>query len=436
MSDKQRVEEAIEKNKDNMLDILADLVEKRSTPGNEKTAQKVVIKKLESLGLEVDVWEPDVDSLREHPAFFETNAYVDHGYKGRPNVAAVHKGTNSDSSQSLCLSGHIDVVPADPIQAWNTDPWDPVIENGKMFGRGTYDMKGGIAGFLHAFETLKELDVEIEGDLILQTTIEEEAGGIGGVLSALERGYQPDAAIVGEPAGPPIIGIASAGVMYFRITVPGKSAHTARKFLGVDAVNKAYKIYNKLEKLDRERKKRTPDYPPALNRTPEAKGNMTNLSISSFNAGKWSSTVPGEAVLEYRIGWPPNTNESKGDVRNEIKHAIDSVVENDAWLSEHPPQIDWFGWQTNPHEVDTDEEFVQTVAGNAEKVTGRKHQFRGGLGGNDERFYNRYYNIPAISLGPAGGRGHGPDEYVEIESLLDASKVYATSIIDWCNTSK
>jgi acetylornithine deacetylase len=430
---KEAVHEYIENNSEEMLSFLSELVAAESLPGEERPAQDVMISKFESFGLEPDVWDADADELREHPGFFETTPYQEYGYEDRPNVAATKEGVGD--GRSLTLSGHVDVVTPEPLDAWTHDPWETEIDGNRMYGRGTFDMKGGIAAWVHAFEALEACGVELDGDVTLQTTIEEEAGGCGGVLSALERGYRPDAAIVAEPSGVPTIGIASAGVMYFTVTVHGKAAHTAHKFLGVDAVGKATKIYHALEQLHDERNERYEDYPPALNQYAEAEGSTTNLSITSFDAGTWTSTVPGKATMDFRVGWPPSTGEDREDVREEILDTIQAVVDDDEWLSEHPPEIEWFGWSTDPHEFDVDSAFADVVFDNAESVTGQAVDYRGGLGGNDERFYNRYYDIPTPSIGPKGGNGHGADEYVEIDSLVETAKVMAGVAMDWCGVA-
>jgi acetylornithine deacetylase len=169
-----------------------------------------------------------------------------------------------------------------------------------------------------------------------------------------------------------------------------------------------------------------------VNQYAEAAGSTTNLSITSFDAGSWTSTVPGKATMTFRVGWPPSTGEDREDVREEITSTIQTVVDDDEWLSEHPPDVEWFGWSTDPHEFDVDSEFADVVFDNAESVTGGEVDYRGGLGGNDERFYNRYYDIPTPSVGPDGGNGHGADEYVEIDSLNETAKVMAGITIDWC----
>ncbi|XVH33123.1 ArgE/DapE family deacylase (plasmid) [Haloferacaceae archaeon DSL9] len=432
---KSAVRAHIDENRDELIAFLSDLIAAESVPGEEQPAQAVVCEKFQSLDLEVDGWEPDAETLRDHPAFFETTAYTEYGYSGRKNLAATISG--ADNGRSLTLSGHVDVVSPEPISDWSYDPWDATVEDGRVYGRGAYDMKGGVAAMVLAYQALSELDIKLEGDLVLQTTIGEEAGGIGGVLSALERGYQPDAAIITEPSGVPTIGVASAGVGYVRVRVPGKAAHTAFQFQGVDAVGKAFKIYDRMTRLYEERNERIEDYQPAVNQYADAEGSTTNLSVTNIEVpGSWTSTVPGEAVMEYRIGWPPSANQTYQDVRTEVTDAIQEVVDDDEWLSDHPPEIEWFGWRTNPHEVDFDSDFFQLVCSETTDVTGDEVEYRGGLAGNDERFYNRYYDIPCPSVGPRGDRAHGPDEYATIDSLVETAQILATTAIEWCGVAE
>ncbi|WP_254533643.1 ArgE/DapE family deacylase [Natrinema gelatinilyticum] len=428
LSEHREVRSHIEDTRDDLVDLVSELISQKSVTGNEKPAQEVVSSRLKSCGLDVDVWEPDADKLKAHPGFFETSSYLKDGYENRPNVAATKEGDGD--GRSLTFSGHVDVVPADANE-WSYDPWTATVEDGRLYGRGSNDMLGGVASILIAFEALEDVGIELAGDLTLQTTIEEEAGGPGGVLSALERGYQPDAAIITEPSGLPNIGMASAGVMYFRISVPGKSSHAARGYEGVNAIGKTATIYQALDELDRERKSRI-SYEPAYRTDPKLDGHETNLNVGTIEGGDWPSTVPSEAILEGRIGWPPG--ETREEVRAEVEATVREASENDEWLSENPPAFDWFGWNAAPHELDTDEEIVQLARENAELITGRKTTFGGGSGGNDERFYNRYYDIPCPSVGPRGENIHGADEYVDIDSLVETAQTLALTAIDWCGT--
>jgi len=425
--------EHVEHNQERLLAFLSELVAARSLPGEEQPAQAVMKEKFRDLGLDLDVWEPDAEALRDHPGFFETTPFQEYGYEGRENVAATDAG--SGDGRSLVMSGHVDVVNPDPVDDWERDPWDTTVEDGRMYGRGTMDMKGGIAAFVHAYECLQELGVDLAGDLTLQTTIEEEAGGVGGVLSSLERGYQPDAAIIPEPSGVPKIGVASAGVLYFRVTVPGEAAHTAYKFLGTDAVGKAFKIYEALENFHDDLNARIEDYGPAVNQYAESAGSTANLSLTDIEVpGSWTSTVPGEAVMEFRVGWPPNAGMDRHEMTAEIEDVIAEVAAADDFLAEHPPEVEWFGWSTDPHEIDFDSEFYELVCDQTVDVTGQDIERRGGLGGNDERFYNRYYDIPTPSVGPEGHNGHAADENVEIGSLVETAQIHALTMVEWCGT--
>lgn len=426
---RQEIRTYIDENRDQMLSFLGDMVETPSVSGHEKEAQELVEKKLESMGLDVDVWEPNVDDLRDHPGYFDTNTYEEYGYEDRPNVAAVVEGLGD--GPSIALAGHIDVVSVND-EKWTYDPWSATIEDGKMFGRGACDMKGGVAANIFALEALQDLGIELAGDVIIESTIDEEAGGTGGALSALERGYQPDAAIITEPYGVPNIGVASAGAMYFQITVPGKASHAAHGFAGINAINKAANIVQALDELDQERKSRI-SFQPAVNQYPEAEGEVTNLNVGIFESGDWPSTVPDEATIECRIGWPPG--EKREQVRKQVRETVESVVEADDWLSENPPQFEWFGWNSNPHYLNTDDEFAQLTKRNAAEACETEGDWTGGLAGLDERFYVNYYDIPCPSVGPTGGRIHGADEYVDIDSLVEVAQTVALTTVDWCETT-
>lgn len=147
--------------------------------GNEKPAQETVASRLESSGLTVDMWEPKADAIRDHPGYFEMSSYQEYGYENRPNIAVTKEGIGD--GRSLTLSGHVDVVPVDKDE-WSYDPWDASVEDNCLDGRGSNDMLGGVASILIAYEALDELGIELSGDLTLQTTVEEEDGGVGGVL--------------------------------------------------------------------------------------------------------------------------------------------------------------------------------------------------------------------------------------------------------------
>lgn len=419
--------DAVRSREDKLISLIETLVKAKSVTGNEKPAQDVVVDHLKTLGLEVDVWEPDVTNLRDHEAFFETSSYVDHGYEDRPNAVTCIEGADGPT---LTVGGHVDVVDVTESE-WDYEPWELSLEDEILYGRGVADMKGGIAAILVAIEAILEEGIDLGGDLIFQSVIEEEDGGIGGTLSVLERGYVPDSAIIAEPFNVPNLAIASAGVMYFRIRIPGKSVHAAWGHEGVNAIGKAVKVYEALEGLDQHRKERI-DYPPAYRTDPSLEGNVTNLNVGIIESGDWPSTVPSEAVMECRIGWPPG--ERRLDVREEIESTIKEVAQDDEWLTKHPPEVEWFSWQADPHETDPESDIIQIASSKAESVTGKSGEFIGGNAALDERFYELYYDTPAVSVGPEGNNLHGANEHTTISSLLDTSDIIAHSIVEYLGT--
>lgn len=420
------VDSEIEALEADLLEFLSDLVEAETVTGNEGPGQEVVVDKFASMGLATDVWEPSAADLRDHEGYFETSTYEAVGYEGRPNVAATVEGAGD--GPTLTLSGHVDVVSVDE-DAWDVDPWTLTREGDVLYGRGSCDMKGGIAAYTTAVQALDAAGVELSGDLYLQSTIEEEDGGVGGVLSALERGYQPDAAVIPEPLNVPNVGLSSAGVMYFEVRVPGRTAHAATAFEGVDAIGKALQVYEALQELDAERKARI-EYPRATNALPELEGHVTNINVGLIEGGDWPSTVPGEVTLKGRVGWPPG--ESRAEVREQIRQAVADVVEADDWLAEHPPELEWFGWQAAPHEVSADAEIARLSKRTAEAVTGETGAFIGGSAGLDERFYKNYYDVDVATVGPYGERLHGPNECTSLDSLIQTAKIHARIAMAFC----
>lgn len=427
---KEQVNARIDDRAEDMVAFLGDMVDKKTVIGNEKPGQEVVIEQFESMGLEPDVWTPDVEQLREHEGFFETQPYQEVGYDDRPNVVTTIEGAGD--GPTLALSGHMDVVPVTESE-WEHDPFSMEREGERLYGRGTGDMKGGIAAFVHAVQCIRDLGVELEGDLYLQSTLEEEDGGVGGILATLMRGYQPDGAIIAEPSGVPNLGMASAGVRYFRLTVEGKSAHVGYGYRGENALDKAMKIYEALRELDAERKERI-EYEPAYRLDPQMRGHETNLNIGMIEAADWPAIIPGEVVMTGRLGWPPG--EEPDDVMAELTDTIDAATEGDDWLEEHPPELEFFGLQADPHEVDPTDPLLQSAMENAEAVTGRDGVFYGGSSGNDTRYYKRYYDIPATSVGPEATDIHGADEHVTVTSLLETSKTIAGTVLDYCGVAE
>lgn len=169
-----QVKHLVDKGLDETVAFLSRLVGQPSTQGNELDAQQSVHNRPLDMGLPSEMWDLDIASMRSHPLFCS----VDLAYRDRPNVTA-HWKAQASGGHSLVLNGHIDVVPASSPELWTHDPWAGDIEGDWLYGRGAADMKGGIAAMLLAVQAIRSAGIELAGDLIVQSVIEEEQSGNG-----------------------------------------------------------------------------------------------------------------------------------------------------------------------------------------------------------------------------------------------------------------
>jgi acetylornithine deacetylase len=411
----ERVFAVIDNKEGEIIQTLKELVAIPTQVGNERAGQKYIENLYSGLGLKVTALEVNYEKVRQHVAFVESGFT----YAGRPNIIGILEG--SPASKSLTLNGHIDVVSPEPIEAWSYSPWQGTVVGQRMYGRGAVDMKAGLVANYFALKCLLAAGLKPQGRLMLQSVIEEEAGG-SGTLACLLGGYTADGLVISEPR--PEITVAMTGVYYFRVKVMGRTAHAGLAHTGVNAIGKITKIYDALVTLDekRAREKHNPVFEKKYPRS-------CHLNIGTLKAGDWPSTVAGWAEMECRLSIIPG--ERIEDVKNEVLEAIRTVVVRDEWLVEHLPEVTWFGWHAEPWQQDPDDPLVVTFKTCAEKVFGTTIETAGRTAGLDTRFAS-YFNMPALTFGPNGGNYHGVDEYVELGSLMKCIKVLALFIMEWC----
>jgi acetylornithine deacetylase len=407
----------VEKNFEEELDFLSQLVKFRSLTGEEGDAQQFYARACRQLGLDTELLESDLEIIQKHPAY----VHIDYPYEGRPNVvASLNKAGNS---RSLILNGHIDVVSPEPLSEWTVDPWGGEIKNGLLYGRGALDMKAGLAVNFFALKAIMDEDLRPMGAVTLESVIEEELGGSGGTLACFLKGVTADGMIISEPSKLDVW-ITHPGIKYFRVKVLGRTAHAARSHEGVNAIGKMIPIIQALESLDRERAEKL-TFPLVEEQT----GRSCNLSLGRMIAGDWVSTVAGWADLECRIGFVPN--ESGKEVMTQIEDTVHCAVEGDSWFDIHPPKIEWFGWDTEPWTEPQNSELVNSFLNTSRKVLGLTPRLSGASGGLDTRF-GPYFDTSSIAFGPMGANYHGIDEYVDVASLLKVTSSIALFIADWC----
>jgi acetylornithine deacetylase len=407
----------IDRGRTEIVSFLQGLISIPSVTGNEREIQEFIIRKLEKMGLLLDIWEPDINGLKQHPGYVPVTG----DYQNRPNVVGIRKGRGD--GKSLLLNGHVDVIPPGPLDAWSHNPWGGEIEEGMIYGRGASDMKSGLAAMTMALEAIVKSGVELAGDVILEYTVDEELSG-NGTLACILRGYRADAGISCETSGLNVQP-ASIGRIWFEIFVRGKSTGIQRSWEGVNAIAKGYKIVEAVSDLEHKRIAELSHhlYPDTREALP--------CMVCVFQSGSYPSAFPDTCLLKGSLATLP------GEVSEEVKQSfinhIQKVAQNDEWLRKHPPKIKFTGYFAEPSEISVDHPIVKTISSNFLKTTSRFPIISGRLGAADTRFLNMYGETPTVIFGPGSTEQmHAIDEWVSINDLITATKVLALTLLDWC----
>ena len=406
----QRVIEKIDH--EGLLQYLSELIAIPSYGGKEIEIQKNLASKLLEIGLTVDVWDIDFDTLKGHPDF--SMSYE------RTNGLGVVGTIGSEEGRSLILCGHVDTVTPGDLENWETSALEASIRDGRLYGRGSTDMKGGLVCGIFALKAVMDAKVELKGQVHVAGVIGEEDGGCGALDMCLQ-GHRADAGIIMEPSEMKIAPEV-AGSMSFRVTLQGKSVHACVRDEGVSAIDKFHVIHQGLKELEKTRNSRITDPLYTGYSTPYA------ICVGKIQGGEWAGTVPECLVFEGRIGVA--VGESKRDARRELEQKINQVSEGDPWLKENRPTIEWVGYSFASSIIPIDHPVVETVKGAFMDVTGRKPAIEGMTYASDARHMINVGGTPTIVFGPGDIRvAHGPNEYVPLEDLDTTVKTLALTIL-------
>lgn len=436
---KQRVLDRLDGIRDEIVALLSEIVQIPSvTPnypnldreqylGGETACNEALAEHYRAIGCEVDLWEAEPQ---------------------RANLVGRLRG--SGGGRSLIFNGHIDTVPPGPHEDWKwNDPYSGRVEDGRLYGLGACDMKGGIVAQFAAARALVEAGVHLQGDLILESVVGEETmDHEAGTTATVRRGYLADAAIVSEPSSYPLpltIAPASPGLLYLVVTASGRATHPgiraefvrpggAGDAVGVNAVEKGAQILAALQRLEGiwGMSKKHPFFRPGY---------------FTIHPGVIVGGPPGPLVpyivstycrIECIIWYPPD--EAVEDVKAEIEDYIQKAAALDPWLAEHPPAIEWRNhWP--PFQTDPAHPIIQTcidayetaaAASNGVRETAKVHGFPAVC---DATFLNDA-GIPTIVYGPGDVLiAHTRDEFVPVDELMLAAKTYALAAMAWCGVS-
>jgi len=331
--------------------------------------------------------------------------------QNRANVIGILKGKGN--GRSLMLNGHTDTV---GINGMDIKPLNPKYEDGKVYGRGSLDMKGGLAAMIIAAETIVNSRFKLKGDIILACVADEEYRSIG--TETLVKEYSADAAIVCEPTGLEI-GIAHKGFAWTIVEVFGKAAHGSRPGEGVDAITKAGKVLCKVDALGNEiliQKKH-----PLLG--------SPSIHVSTINGGTELSIYPDycKILLERRT----IPGESYETVVAEMENVIHKISKKD---KEFKANFEVF-FNRSPLEISKNELIVKSLEKAYVSVFKKDPKYTGLSFWTDSAILKEA-GIPTVIFGPSGEGLHASIEYVDFNSVITTTKILIKTIIDFCNQKK
>lgn len=404
----------MEENVDYGTTLLQRLVRCDSVQGNESRVQAIVEEELQKLNMEVDRFVPG-DETTSHPSFCANRT----DFSNSPNIVGVRKG--SGGGRSLILNGHVDVVPPGNQEDWDDDPYSGVVKDGRLYGRGATDMKGGNTAMLLALKCLNDLDISLKGDVIFESVVEEESGGTG-TLATIQRGYKADAALIPEPTNMKVFP-KQQGSMWFRLKINGQSAHGGTRYEGVSALEKSIVVIQAIQNLERKRNERITD--PLYKTIPIP----VPINLGKIEGGDWPSSVPDQVIIEGRMGVIPG--EALEEAQQEMADALKSI--DDAWLKQHPIVLQWFGARWLPGEVSVDHPLLTILQNYYKESCGDDLVVEASPWGTDGGLLTEIADTPSLIFGPGETAfAHFANEYIELDQMMLAAEVYVYTIIEWC----
>ncbi|WP_053948821.1 M20/M25/M40 family metallo-hydrolase [Halolamina sediminis] len=404
------------------------LIEFPTVGGGEAEAAAWTRERLDDLGFETYEWAADAEVLAQHSSFPDDPSLID--TENRPSVAGVLEFGDPATGPTLILNGHLDVVPADE-DAWSSPPFEPVwgeTDDGEetLTGRGAVDMKAPVAACVFAALDAAERaeDADLNGRLVVEAVAGEEEGGIGAAAAALSNPYpfERDAAIVAEPTElTPIT--ATEGTVMKRLEIQGRAAHAASRWRGEDVLPHFERIRAAFKDLEAKRGETVTH--PLYEEYPVP----WPIVIGIVEAGNWASSVPSSLTAEMRFGVAPG--ETVDEVEQQYEDALQSVVDGDEWLSEHPPSFERFSIQFESAQTEADEPIVRTLR-SAMLDTGLPDTDpRGATYGADSRHYVAA-GIPTVVFGPGTiEQTHFPDETIEWPDVEQARETIAEAAVQF-----
>lgn len=421
-----RLVDYVEQNAGRLVEILQDLVripsENTAPTGAERECQNYVAKFLSKIGLDPLVYSMDsVPGLEEHPLYLKGR-----DYKDRPNVGARLKGTGK--GRSLLLSGHIDTVPRGTTN-WTRDAFGAAVEGNRLYGRGSGDMKGGVATNLFVLECLHKLNISLAGDLLFETVIDEEFGGVNGTLAGRLKGFNADAVVLSEPTSlricPANLGGRTAHIF---LRASGGILDTSAAEPGV--IEQLTFLLPRVKEFAEQRRQNAVVHPLYQH----IADNPVIVNVSNVTTGPWGTTEPPTVPLECKVAifWQSMPGEIQQDIDREFRDWIGSLPSLPGSPFREPLEFEFDGRYLHGSAISPEEPLVTELAGCVTRVLGKSPLVVGEEAPCDLFAFQEVTQTPGVLWGAIGANYHAADEYVEIDSLVDAAKVLLVFAHQWC----
>lgn len=413
-----RIRAAVSKGFPAQVKVTQDLVRCPSTRGDEHTAQDLMAREMRARGLSMDIFDMDHDAIGRHPG----GSRISDSHSAAPIVVGIHR-PQTEKGRSLILQGHVDVVPAGPEDMWTIPPFDAVIRDGWLYGRGAGDMKAGVVSLLFALDALARIGLQPASTVYLESVVEEEATGNGALMTHL-RGYRADAALIPEP-GHETLTRANLGVLWFQIDLRGQPVHVANMGEGSNAIDAAWRVIGALRDLEK-RWNDAAASDPLFSSIPHP----LNLNIGRIEGGDWASSVPAWCKVDCRIGFLPGV--PAADAAREVENCVADFAASDRFLSNMPPRVTFNGFFAEGYRLEPGSEAEDALASAHADVMGTALETRLATAYLDARVYALYDRIPVLNYGAIAESYHGCDERVDLASLERTTAVIAQFIAEWC----
>jgi acetylornithine deacetylase/succinyl-diaminopimelate desuccinylase len=338
--------------------------------------------------------------------------------KNRPNVIAVIKG--SGEGKSLLLNGHTDTVPPYDM---DIPPFTPKVDGGRLYGRGSLDMKGGLGAMVMTLVGLRRVKAKLEGDLYLAAVVGEELKS-DGTEDIVLHGPRADMAIVGEPTDLEIQP-SHRGLEWLDVHFYGKAAHGGQADKGVNAITMAARFVRAVEE----------DLKPRLASRKSRHTLPATINLGVITGGQQPSSVADHCMIKLDRRWIPE--EKVQQVFEEIYDIFDKLKREDprfkAKLMRDPANM--LTMTHVPNVVSTSHPLVKSLERSVRSVTGKPPRVTSFWGWTDAALMTHFAKMPTVVFGPGGAGAHARIEYVLTEDLAKCTRVYSQVALDICGAS-